>query len=156
MKRNISKLELSHYRVLSVGLQQSLASWPHHTRLSTGISEMMVLFRIRWQGTACGEVDEENEGYGFMISQFVLKRKCFLSSWTYFSNMESQHTHTHTGHIAKCVFYCWHWVGEKKSRITVVTTCEQPQTNQWHAIIPVKVSMVVKVGGSLFFTPGIV
>ena len=161
MKRNISKLELSHYRVLSVGLQQSLASWPHHTRLSTGISEMMVLFRIRWQGTACGEVDEENEGYGFMISQFVLRRKGFLSSWTYFSNMDSQHTHTHT-HTHTHRAYCKMCIllltlgRREKSRITVVTTCEQPQTNQWHAIIPVKVSMVVKVGGSLFFTPGIV
>lgn len=65
------------------------------------------------------------------------------------------HTHTHRAYCKMCILLLT--LGRReKSRITVVTTCEQPQTNQWHAIIPVKVSMVVKVGGSLFFTPGIV
>lgn len=74
-----------------------------------------VAMHILWENAWVSSQNQENEGYGFMISKFVLKLKCLLSYWKSFLNMGSQHTHTR--HNLKCVFYCLYWVGEKAAEL---------------------------------------
>lgn len=74
-----------HYRVLSMGLQPSLASSPRQIGPLVGILEIRVLFRMRWHCATQGKVDEflarirKNGGYSFIISSFCLKTEIFYA-----------------------------------------------------------------------------
>lgn len=147
------------YRVLSMGLQQSLTAGPCHTEPLIGILEIRELFRMRWWRAAHGKVDE--------FWARIRKMKA-VASW--YSNLFKSEmfsvllkvilkhgvaartcTHTHTQHswCILLVFYCWYWVGEKEVELQ---TWLYGQAKPTHDVLSSlwRFSMGIRTGENLF------